>query len=417
MFPFSEMLPLIFKSFLQVFTDWQTLLLFLIVFALMAAQYNRMEKVRAEFFGVKSRGSCAEILAATGFGLLGGLAGSFLLVFIGLTISGELYYLWPVAILLMLINIRFLCFAYAGGVLAISNLLLGVPQISVQQILALVAILHMVESFLILVSGHLGAVPAYVKGPEGNVVGGFTLQKFWPIPIIALVVLAGSSLEGSGVNMPDWWPLINPAVQGDPQNLTFMLLPLVAGLGYGDIAIARTPAEKSRLAALFLGVYSLTLLVLALFAGQSRIVGFLAALFSPLGHEAVIYIGKRIELKGKPLYIPSGEGVRVMDVLPGGPAWRSGLRPGDVVTAINGIRPFNNAEFRYLMQSSLTPVAVDYHSRSAGVSRSVFIAQAAPGQNWGLVPVPERDENQYMELLTTGPLGRWLRQTWRKFVR
>ncbi|NLI11100.1 PDZ domain-containing protein [Pelotomaculum propionicicum] len=417
MFPFSEVLPLIFISFLQAFADPAFLFLFLVVFALIAVQYNRMERLRTDFFGVKTRRSGIDILVATGFGLLGGLAGSCLLVFVGLTISGDLYYLWPVAVLLMLVNIRFLCFAYAGGILALSSLLLGYPQISVPQILALVAILHMVESFLILASGHLGAVPAYVKGPEGNVVGGFTLQKFWPIPIVALVVLAGSSIEGSSVAMPDWWPLINPVVQGDLQNLIFMLQPLVAGLGYGDIAIARSPVEKSRLSALFLGIYSLTLLALALLAGQSRIVAFFAALLSPLGHEAVIYIGKRIELKGKPLYVPSEQGLRVMDVLPGGPAWRSGLRPGDVVMSINGIRPLSNAEFRYLMQNSIPPVAVDYHSRSAGTSRSVIVAQAVPGQTWGLAPVPESNESRYLELLTTGPLGRWLQQAWGKFMR
>ncbi len=416
MFPFYEVLPLILKSFLQAFFDPAFLILFLVVFVLIAVQYNRMEKMREDFFGMKTRRIRTDILVATGYGLLGGLVGSCLLVFIGLTISGDLYYLWPVAILLMLINIRFLCFAYAGGILALSSLLLGFPQISVPQILALVAILHMVESFLILASGHLGAVPAYVKGPEGNVVGGFTLQKFWPIPIVALAVLAGGAVE-RGVEMPAWWPLIKPVLEGDPQNLTYALLPLVAGLGYGDFAITRSPVEKSRLSALFLGIYSLALLVLAVLAGQSRIVAFFAALLSPLGHEAVIYIGKRIELKGKPLYVPSEQGLRLMDVLPGGPAWRSGLRPGDVITAVNGIKPQGNAEFRHLMQNSSPPVAVNYYSRTAGMTRSVIMDQTGAGRTWGLAPVPESNEDRYLELLTTGPLGRLLRKIWGKFMR
>lgn len=417
MFPFIEVLPQVFIRFLQAFFDPSFLLLFLVVFVLIAVQYNRMEKLRADFFGMKTRRTRTDILVATGYGLLGGLVGSCLMVFVGLTISGDLYYLWPVAILLMLINIRFLCFAYAGGILALSSLLLGYPQISVPQILALVAALHMVESFLILASGHLGALPAYVKGPDGNVVGGFTLQKFWPIPIVALGLLAGDAMEGSIVIMPDWWPLIKPMVEGYPQNLTFALLPLVAGLGYGDIAMARSPVEKSRLSALFLGIYSLTLLVLAVLAGQSRIVAFFAALLAPLGHEAVIYIGKRIELKGKPIYVPAEQGLRVMDVLPGGPAWRSGLRPGDVIAAVNGMKPMNNAEFRYLMQNASPPVAVDYYSRAAGKNKSVIMDQPGPGQTWGLVPVPESNEGRYLELLTTGPLGRWLRKSWGKFMR
>ncbi|RYD07115.1 hypothetical protein N752_00605 [Desulforamulus aquiferis] len=116
----------------------------------------------------------------------GGVIASYLMLVIGLTLSGSgLLYLWPLAILLMLIDARFLCFAYAGGILAFSSLVFGWPNVSVPQVLGLVAILHMVEAFLIYVSGHQGAVPTFIKNTEGKVVGGFALQKFWPIPLTA----------------------------------------------------------------------------------------------------------------------------------------------------------------------------------------------------------------------------------------
>jgi len=394
------------------------LLLFLLVVFIIAVQYHRMEKMRQGFFGFKTRHTGKDILAAVFAGILGGLAGSFLVVFIGLTLSVEgLGYLWPVAILLMLINIRFLCFAYAGGVLALSNLLLGFPEINVPQIMALVAVLHMVESFLILTGGHLGAVPAYIKGPGGKIVGGFTLQKFWPIPIMILVVITGGMIEG-GIEMPDWWPLINPGVTDGTAGLTYMLLPLVAGLGYGDIAMARSPAEKSRLSSFYLGGYSLILLVLAVFAGQSRAVALVAALFSPLGHEAVIYIGKRIELKQKPLYVPPAQGTRVLDVFPGGPAWRAGLRSGDVITAVNGMALTGREALRRWQELHIPLVIdIDYFSLSAGVSRRGTINTSGPQKQWGIVPVPEGDEKYCVEILTTGPLGRWLQRIFKgKFM-
>ncbi len=416
LFPFLQVFSLVVDSFLQTFIQPQFLLLFLVVIFIIAVQYNRMEQMRENFFGLKTKRARKDILVAVFSGILGGLAGSFLVVFIGLTISvSGLGYLWPVAILLMLINMRFLCFAYAGGVLALSNLLLGFPQVNVAQIMALVAVLHMVESFLILTGGHLGAVPAYIKGPGGKIVGGFTLQKFWPIPIMILVVVAGGMIEG-GIEMPDWWPLINPGVTGDAAGLTYVLLPLVAGLGYGDIAMARSPAEKSRLSSFYLGGYSLILLVLAVFAGQSRTAALAAALFSPLGHEAVIYIGKRIEMKQKPLYIPPVKGVRVLDVLPDGPAWQAGLRSGDVITAINGKEVPGRAVL-YQGQELSLPLVIDYFSRSAGVSGRGIINSPGPGKHWGIVPVPEGDENHYVEMLTTGPLGRWLQRVFKgKFI-
>lgn len=414
MFSLLQVIPLIIKSFLQAFIYPPFLILFIIVCIIIVVQYNRMEKMREGLFGFRTGRRRTDLLVAAGYGLLGGLFGSFLAVFIGLTISGELYYLWPVAILLMMINIRFICFAYAGGFLALSNLLIGVPQINVPALLALVAALHMVESFLILASGHLGAVPAYIKGPAGRIIGGFTLQKFWPIPIVVLAVMTGLVAEG-GVDMPGWWPLIPSGAAGDPQNLAFVLVPLVAGLGYGDIAIARSPVQKSRLSALYLGLYSLILLALAVLAGHYLEAAFLAAVFSPLGHEAVIYIGRRVEFKGKPLYVPPAQGMMILDVLPDGPVWRAGLRSGDIIVAVNGINVAGKDEFYQLQRGSLLPLELVYFSPADGVTKNTVVELPLPGKTWGLVPVPEGNEGRYMELLTSGALSRWIKKIRSKF--
>lgn len=417
MFPFLQIIPLILKSFLGAFLDPQFLAVFLVVLVLIAVQYSRMEKVRESFFGRGARRIFPSTLAAAGFGLLGGLAGSMMMVLIGLTLSEfGLMYLWPVAVLLMLINVRFLCFSYAGGVLSLVSLTLGFPDINVPQIIALVAVLHMVESLLILASGHLGAVPAYIKGHGGKITGGFTLQKFWPIPFVVLAVMTGA-MEDNGIgiiNMPGWWPLLKTGVPGNAQGLVYAMLPVVAGLGYGDIATARSPREKSRLTALLLGGYSLILLVLAVLAQQSKTLALVAALFSFLGHEAVIYAGRRVEIKEPPLYVPPGRGVRLLDVQYGGPAWCAGLRSGDVVLALNGEMVHGRNILFQRLKEEFWPVSVEYFSYAAGESRRVTMQSPGPGVNWGLLPVPEEDECQYVEMVTTGPLGRWLQQWWHK---
>lgn len=414
MYPFTEIIPLVLKSFLQAFMDPQFWPVFLLIVGLIALQYQRMGRLRESFFHEKSGRAWADVIMAAGFGLLGGLAGSFLMVFIGLTLSGpDLIYLWPVAILLMLINMRFLCFAYSGGVLAISSLLLGFPQVNIPQIMALVAVLHMVESILILVSGHLGAAPAFIKEAGGRVVGGFTLQRFWPIPLVVLAVAGAGAVQGV-VEMPDWWPLIKPNVPGELQNMVFYLMPVVAGLGYSDVSIARSPVEKSRLSALHLGIHSVILLILAVLAEHSSAVTLAAALFSPLGHETVIYISRRIESCGEPLYVPSARGVRVLDVSPDMAAWRAGIRSGDIIMAVNGLELTDKNSFYQMQQETFLPLLVDYFSRAVGENRRRLLVPAGPG-GWGLVFVPEGNENKYVELWTAGPLGRWLKRFWRKF--
>ncbi|MDD4239124.1 MAG: PDZ domain-containing protein, partial [Desulfotomaculaceae bacterium] len=181
-----------------------------------------------------------------------------------------------------------------------------------------------------------------------------------------------------------------------------------------DIATARSPQEKSRLTALLLGFYSLTLLVLAVLAQQSETLALAAALFSFLGHEAVIYAGRRIETRGTPLYVPPELGTRLLDVQAGGPAWHAGLRSGDVILALNGETVTGRDGLFQRLRGSLWPVVVDYFSHAAGENRQATIRPPGPGLNWGLLPVPEADENQYVEMLTTGPLGRWLQRWWDK---
>jgi len=61
-------------------------------------------------------------LSAALFGILGGFLGSCLLILIGISVNeiGGIYLLLT-ALGLMLIQQRFLCFAYAGGVLSLSS--------------------------------------------------------------------------------------------------------------------------------------------------------------------------------------------------------------------------------------------------------------------------------------------------------
>lgn len=405
MFPFVEITPEILKTMAAVFTEPQILQLFLLVVAIVALQYYRIGKVRERFFGLKPRGVWRDVLWATGFGLLGGLLASYLMVFVGLTLSGSgLMYLWPLAILLMFIDARFLCFAYAGGILALSSLVFGWPAISVPQVLGLVAILHFVEAFLILISGHLGAMPTFVKNAEGTVVGGFALQKFWPIPLVAMVVVGHSSGPTGGISMPDWWPLIRGGLGANVDNIIYGLMPVVAGLGYGDLAVARTPRQKGRISALILGAYSLLLLGLAVLADQRPLMGVVAALFSPLGHELVIYIGKRMET-GKSIYQPAGQGVRVLDVIPGYPAWQAGLRSGDIIMEVNGMAVSSRRGLEFAL-GVYNQVQLTYYSVKDQQVYREGIDYQGKGM-LGLLPVPEGNEENYMELSTKGPFRRW----------
>src|SRR5690606_3234408 len=108
---------------------------------------------------------------------------------------------------------RYMCFSYAGGIVSLLSLITGWPKIDVSAIIALIGILHLMESVLIMLDGHRDGVPVWMEHSRFKPVGAYLFQKMWPIPLVVLVIpYAGAQLaaNGGGVSMPDWWPLFRP---------------------------------------------------------------------------------------------------------------------------------------------------------------------------------------------------------------
>src|SRR5690606_17698617 len=84
------------------------------------------------------------------------------------------------------------------------------------------------------------------------------------IALIAFLI-GQESVGDMTLAMPDWWPLIKPHAPPAPNtSYVYVLFPVIAALGYGDIAITRVPRVKARRTAGLLLGYSLVLMALAL---------------------------------------------------------------------------------------------------------------------------------------------------------
>lgn len=343
MFPIFPILSMIIRSSLTVFLEPT----FLLVLLLVGLQYRQQQRSQERMFGVASFNWKKQMLRAAWLGLAGGWIGSVLLTVTGVAVNHlGLSYVWPVAIALMLINARFLCFAYAGGLVAISSLLFGWPEVSVPHILSLVAILHITESILIAISGRFSAIPIFLRRQD-QVVGAFTLQNFWPLPLIVLLVVGMSANEvpEGMVNMPDWWPpLAFDQTPPEGKQWVHMLFPVIAALGYSDIAVSTQPEKRRMQSAGYLFLYSLLLLTLALLCGRYPWLQLPTAILSPVGHDFLIWFQSRREMQGEPIFVHGEEGLTVLDTVPESPARAAGIRPGDVLLSLYHMPLTTNAE-------------------------------------------------------------------------
>ncbi|HHY38081.1 MAG TPA: PDZ domain-containing protein [Clostridia bacterium] len=398
----------------MVFVDPCRGFLFFLVIFLIASQYRRIAATEERLYGIPKNQVFDQVLSATLYGFLGGVFGSLIMVFVGVSLSYTgIAYLWPLALLLMLINPRFICFSYAGGIISISNLVFGWPKVDVPGLAALVGILHVTEAMLIRISGGTCITPIMIRNKRGKVVSGFSLQKFWPVPIIVLLAVStpeAAELTGL-IRMPDWWPLVRPDGITPDENLIYIMIPVVAALGYGDIAIISPPSLKLKRTSLSLSVYSATLLGLAILSSWIRPLRWAAALFAPLGHEAVIRAGMRGEFTDEP-YLQYREGeVTVLDVMPKSPAARAGIQSGDVILEANGIPVRSASDIKMLGESGVRAFHIllrrDTDAKRGGRFEIIHTRlERTDETHLGLITVPDATAASFVEIKKSMPLMR-----------
>jgi hypothetical protein len=408
-----ELAKLVLRTLPLMFTDITYLLILGVVFVFVYRQYQKVQLYEKRLFGLDRINPLIDTATAVIYGLIGGLVATTLFLTLGVSLSDSgIAYLWMTALLLMLIHPRFLCFSYAGGLIGLLSLLFGFPQVNIASLMALVAILHMSEALLIAIDGYHNASPIYFKRGE-QVVGGFSLQKFWPVPFVALLglVILESGLDLDVVTMPDWWPLFSSSSQvGEGQSMIYMLFPVVAALGYSDLATADLPQTKARRSALYLSIFSLILLGLAFLADRYPSLAIVAVLFSPFGHELVIYLGQKAE-RSRPPVFQTDSGVMVLAVHPGSPAEKMGLGPGDVIRSVNGITVDDlPALVQELSPWVVDPIFTVENSLQTPSSRTVSFRGKVPPL--GIIPAPHPHQRFYMRFGESPVQRLWNR--WRR---
>ena len=407
-----ELVKITFQTFTFMVTDLRYILIMALVFVLVHRQYTKILQYEQGFFRLKRINPLMETVTSLVYGIGGGMLATILFILLGVSVSDAgVAYLWLAALLLMFIDQRFLCFAYAGSLVSLATLLTGFPKIQIATLMALVAILHMVESFLIFVNGYHNASPMFFKHASGKVVGGFALRKFWPMPTIALVgvVMVSSGLDLQSVPMPDWWPLFQSSLEvPDNHMLLHILFPLVVALGYSDFVQTELPKVRARRSAGLLFVYSLLLLGLAYVANQYPVLTILPVLFSALGHELVIYLGRRREKEQTPVF-KGDDGVMVLAVYPDSPAEKMGLEAGDVIRSINGIAVENLHELAHQMTPwMIDPILVVENQFHQSTERTIHYKGKVPPL--GIVPAPHPEQAAYVRF-KEGPL----KTLWKKW--
>jgi len=308
---------------------------FFVVIILILFLYKREQQCEFEVLGSNKRTLAYKMVESSMAGFIGGVVASLIIVWLGIIIDIDSFmYLWYIALILALVNPRYLCFSYAGGILSLISLITGVPKIDVSGLMILVALLHFVESILILIDGYKGSIPVAISHKRG-VSGAFLMERFWAIPlvIIAFGITPAGEIVRVNLNTPGWWPLFKPNFID--QNSPLLITPIFAALGYGDLAVNDEPKVVSKKSATYLSLFSISLFIFAGLSYKIYILKWIAALFAPIAHESIIIFQQKVQKTGKSVFLPEHPGIKVLDVVEGSVAQKIGIKPGDTIMAIN----------------------------------------------------------------------------------
>ncbi|MEK5550907.1 PDZ domain-containing protein [Paenibacillus sp. FSL L8-0689] len=323
---------------------------------IVALGYRRQMLLERKLFHTKMHSWASETWRVVWSGLLAGMALSVLGMFVSVHLNpASIVCLWVATLLLMLVRVRYLCLAYSVGLLGVVQFFLNVASgwqpvgalgtsvtairgLDIPALLVLVAVLHVAEALLVRWQGGKAATPLFVEGKRGRLVGGYRMEDLWPIPLLLLVPTQG------GFMLP-WTPLF-----GGDAGTGYMLAALPVLMGFSSVTLGQLPRQKAVLTSNRLLLYSVALLLLSLLAAWWSPLILLAALFSFLAHEALIWYGNMEESRLSPMFVHPEQGMRVLAVLPDSPATAMGILPGEAIYRVNGIVVNTRAELHQALR-------------------------------------------------------------------
>lgn len=310
---------------------------FFVIFFIIYYQYHQIIRQEKNLSNIK-KSTLLVTLNATFYGMLGGFITTIAFIYLEVVvIPKDFMYILAVAIVLSLINPRFMCFAYGGSLVYLSSIITGFPKLMNNNIMIVVATLHLVESLLIFINGNKENQPGYFESNNGYV-GGFNMNRFWPVPFVIFI--------GDGLIQP---------------------ITLMAILSYGDYTLAN-PLRKTIFTSMMLGLYSLSLLMIAKYTSNL----FISPIFAIAGHEFIIIINKCIESTRTPLFTTPIKGVRILEVSKASVCRDIGIKVGDIIITINGTTIYTEKDLEDMESLYNGNYNIIYFSRKKGIMTKTY---------------------------------------------
>lgn len=340
-------------------------------------------------------------------GILAGAIGSVILSILGVTFNENsgIEFIFMISILSLFYKKKYISYAYSAAILgAIGIALKFISNITemklflntdILSLMTFVGVIYILEGFLIIFDGSRGAIPVFTK-KEDKIVGGFSFNRYWPIPVAILMIFTNSIVGEDSIysNVASWWPIINnKEVLSLLATAMIASIPLYGIMGYSNVTFTQEKKTKSLRCGSTILIYGVTVALVAQLASINILGQIIAIIYAPLAFELIMRYEYRVEKKGKCLYVSDDEGIMVLEVTPNSPAYEVGIKRGDKIIEINGQNIKSEGDIFKAARDSILKVPMKVKNNSGQVLE--YIVQPR-NKRLGLLLVPKMVKREDM---------------------
>lgn len=325
------------------------LILISVIFYFQNRKSNRVEYM---IMGQKNISAIELTISQIVIGILGGTLASILISFLGINfdIQSNVYIIFFISIILMMVNPRFICLSYSGAILGLFSIIfyiigkvinnpnINIFSVDILNLVALIGVMHLVEGILVIVDGKRGAIPVF-GNRDNKIVGGFAFKRLWAVPVVLLMSMAATAdITGTTINTPNWWPILNHKQNKVLfESLILAALPLYTVIGYTSATFTKTKSQKTITSGIYISLYGFILILLAPICKFGIIFQIIVIIFMPFAHEYMLRIQRVSETKKDPIYFSDNEGIMILDVAKNSFGEKIGLKSRDIILNINNV--------------------------------------------------------------------------------
>lgn len=371
-------------------------------------QYSKQIRLERTLFHARLHSLKGEVLRAVAAGAIGGIVLSLIMMAFGAQLTnGTIIILWMISLIMMLFRVRFLCLAYSVGVLGLTHAIFSFFPSSVEwqvvgpmirwimdtqmaSLLMLVGLLHLLEGILVARQGERMASPMFFSGKRGKIVGGYSLQGFWPVPLFLLMPVVAS---GNGFVLP-WTPLFG----GDAWGAGFMMIGFPIMIGFSEVSVARLPKQKVQLSSRGLLAYGLIMIIFAIGSYYWTPLVVVTSILSIALHEGLIWYSIWREKKDAPLFVSDPRGLRILAVIPGSPAAEIGLKTGEIISKVNGSFIHSRTDLHEAMRINPAFCKLEVLNTQGEIKFAQRAIFSGDHHTLGIIISPDQEARHYLEL-------------------